>query len=106
MNELSMDSNDTQGPAASRNGSGQERAPVMVLPDDAIAIVPVRNLVLFPGMILPLTVGREGSIAAAQQGVRSERPVGLLLQKDAKTDNPQPGDMHGMGTVAQILRYV
>ncbi len=101
-----MESSNTQGAAKPGQGSGQEQSPVLVLPDDAIAIVPVRNLVLFPGMILPLTVGREGSIAAAQQAVRAERPVGLLLQKDPSTDNPGPDDLHGWGTVAQILRYV
>jgi ATP-dependent Lon protease len=101
-----MDSNNNAGTAGERKASGSERGPVLVLPDDAIAIVPVRNLVLFPGMILPLTIGREGSIAAAQQGVRSERPVGLILQKDATTDVPNPDDLHTMGTVAQVLRYV
>jgi ATP-dependent Lon protease len=106
MNELSMDSNKTNGNAAEGPGSGGERAPVLVLPDDALPIVPVRNLVLFPGMILPLTMGREGSIAAAQQAVRAERPVGLLLQKDAANNNPGPDDLYTMGTVAQIMRYV
>ena len=105
MNELSMDSNNSAGAAGQQQG-GTERGPVLVLPEDAIPIVPVRNLVLFPGMILPLTVGREGSIAAAQQAVRAERPVGLLLQKAASTDNPGPDDLYAMGTVAQILRYV
>jgi len=76
------------------------------LPEDAIVIVPVRNMVLFPGMILPLTIGREGSIAAAQQAVRSERPIGLLLQKDASVDVPAPEHLNGLGTVAQVLRYV
>jgi ATP-dependent Lon protease len=66
----------------------------------------VRNVVLFPGMILPLTIGREGSIAAAQQAVKSERPVGLLLQKDPATNTPGPDDLYHVGTVAQVLRYV
>jgi ATP-dependent Lon protease len=105
MNELSMDSNHNPGAPAQQQGGG-EPAPVLVLPEDAIPILPVRNLVLFPGMILPLTVGREGSIAAAQQAVRAERPVGLLLQKSPSTDTPGADDLHSMGTVAQILRYV
>ncbi len=45
-------------------------------------------------MILPLTIGREGSIAAAQQAVKSERPIGLLLQKDAANENPGPDDLY------------
>ncbi len=80
--------------------------PVFVLPDDAIALVPVRNLVLFPGMILPLTVGREGSVAAAQQAVRTERPIGILLQKESGKEDPSSADLHHVGTVAQILRVI
>ncbi len=87
---------------APTNGSGG----VLALPEDALVILPVRNLVLYPGMILPLTIGREGSIAAAQQAVKSERPVGLVLQKDSTNDNPGPEDLYQIGTVAQVLRYI
>jgi ATP-dependent Lon protease len=100
-----MDGNaSVAGQEGPRPGSSQ--AAVLKLPDDAMPIVPVRNLVLFPGMILPLTVGREGSIAAAQQAVRSEQPIGLLLQKDPQQDAPAAEDLYTFGTVAQILRYV
>ncbi|MEO8631498.1 MAG: endopeptidase La, partial [Betaproteobacteria bacterium] len=76
------------------------------IPEDALIIVPVRNMILFPGLILPLSIGRDASIAAAQQAVRGERPIGLLLQKDPSQDNPGPEDMHRVGTVAQVLRYI
>jgi len=76
------------------------------LPADALIIIPVRNMVLFPGMILPVTIGRESSIAAAQAAVRAERPIGLLLQRDATQNAPRPEEMHAIGTVAQVLRYV
>ena len=46
------------------------------LPDDALIILPVRNTVMFPGVVLPLTVGRERSLAAVQEAVRLERPLG------------------------------
>ena len=49
------------------------------LPPDALIVVPVRNTVLFPGMVLPFTLGRPKSIAAAQQAVRDQRQVGILL---------------------------
>jgi ATP-dependent Lon protease len=94
------------GPGAAASSSGQGATSVLVIPDDALVIVPVRNMILFPGMILPLNIGRESSIAAAQQAVRSERPIGLLLQKDPANDNPGPEDVHRVGTVAQVLRYV
>jgi ATP-dependent Lon protease len=79
---------------------------VFVIPDDAMIIVPMRNVVLFPGMILPLTIGREQSILAAQQAVKTERPVGILLQRDAEIEVPGPDDLCLVGTVANILRYV
>ncbi|WP_291853641.1 endopeptidase La [Accumulibacter sp.] len=71
-----------------------------------MVIVPIRNVVLFPGMILPLTIGREQSILAAQQAVKTERPVGILLQRDAEVEVPGPDDLCLVGTVANILRYV
>ena len=74
--------------------------------DDVLLILPVRNLVLFPGVVMPLTVGRKGSIEAAQEAVRSDRPLGLLLQKDASVDEPGPDDLFRVGTVASVLRFV
>lgn len=79
---------------------------VLVIPDDAMIIVPVRNVLLFPGMILPLTISREQSMLAAQQAVKTERPVGVLLQRDAEVEVPGPDDLCLVGTVANILRYV
>ena len=48
--------------------------------EDVLLILPVRNVVLFPGVVLPITIGRERSLAAAQEAVRTQRKVGLLLQ--------------------------
>jgi len=82
------------------------RAPEVAVPEDALVLVPVRNLVLFPGMILPVTIGREMSVAAAQYAVKNDRPLGLVLQRDPAVDAPGPDDLHKVGTVAQVLRYV
>jgi ATP-dependent Lon protease len=76
------------------------------LPPDALIIVPVRSTVLFPGIMLPITIGRQRSIAAAQQAVRDQRQVGVLMQRDAETSDPTPIDMHRMGTIANLVRYV
>jgi len=76
------------------------------LPADALIIVPVRNMVLFPGLVLPVTLGRQRSIAAAQQAVREQRQVGILMQRAADVTDPSPLDMHRMGTVANIVRYL
>src|SRR5215467_12678971 len=63
------------------------------LPDDAIAIVPVRNVVMFPGTVIPLTVGRERSRAAAQEATRLQRPLGVLLQNKPDVEEPRPDDL-------------
>ena len=76
------------------------------LPADAVPIVPMRNVVLFPGIVLPVTLGREESIAAAQEAVRTGRKVGLLLQRDAAVDKPAPADLYEVGVLATVVRYV
>jgi ATP-dependent Lon protease len=76
------------------------------IPADALIIVPVRATVLFPGLVLPITVGRTKSIAAAQQAVRDQRQVGILMQRDPEVADPSAIDMHRMGTVANIVRYL
>jgi ATP-dependent Lon protease len=76
------------------------------LPPDALIIVPVRNTVLFPGLVLPITLGRPKSIAAAQQAVRDQRQVGILLQRAAEVEDPSAIDMHRMGTLANVVRYI
>jgi ATP-dependent protease La len=79
---------------------------VLVIPADALVIVPIRNAVLFPGMILPLTINREQAILAAQQAAKSESQVGILLQRNAEVEVPGPDDLCTVGTVASVLRYV
>jgi ATP-dependent Lon protease len=76
------------------------------IPADALIIIPVRNTVLFPGMIAPITLGRPEAIAAAQQAVREQRQIGILLQRDAELNEPGPDDLHRVGTVANIIRYL
>ncbi len=78
----------------------------LAIPDDALIIVPVRNMVLFPGMILPLAIGRDSSIAGAQQAVKTERPIGIILQRNPEIDRPGLDDLHVVGTLANVLRYV
>ena len=61
---------------------------------------------MFPGHVMPIAIGRPRSIAAAQQAVRDQRQVGILLQRSADVADPTPLDMHRMGVVANIARYV
>jgi ATP-dependent Lon protease len=92
----------------SSNDAAQQGASTTLppLPADALIIVPVRNTVLFPGLVLPITLGRPKSVAAAQQAVRDQRQVGILLQRAAEVAEPGPIDMHRMGTLANIVRYI
>jgi len=76
------------------------------LPADVMPLVPLRYLVLFPGMIAPISLGRAFSVAAALEAVRSDRPVGLLLQQDSDEEKPEPDQLHRTGTVASVLRYI
>jgi ATP-dependent Lon protease len=77
-----------------------------VISDDMLIILPVRNLVLFPGVVLPVTLSREMTVAGAQEATRTGRKVGFLLQHDADEDDPGADDLHRVGTVANVLRYV
>ncbi|MBX6368283.1 MAG: endopeptidase La [Rhodospirillales bacterium] len=76
------------------------------VPEDALIVIPVRNLVLFPGIVLPVSLGRERSVAAAQEAARSERPIGLILQRDPEIALPSGADLYEIGTKAAILRYL
>jgi len=78
------------------------------LPEDVLIIVPVRDLVLFPGVVLPIAVHGARAIAAAQEAVRTHRRVGLLLQKNAAdgAEAPAADDLYQVGTVASIARFI
>jgi ATP-dependent Lon protease len=90
-----------------KNGSSEGGSGTLPpLPPDAVIIVPVRNTVLFPGLVVPITLGRPKSAAAAQQAVREQRQVGILLQREAAVDDPSAIDMHRMGTLANVLRFL
>src|SRR5688500_12808053 len=80
--------------------------PVPTITDDMLVIVPVRNLVLFPGTVVPVAINRDRSLAAAQEAVRNNRKIGFLLQHDPDLQAPTGSDLYQTGTVANIVRYV
>jgi ATP-dependent Lon protease len=86
--------------------SGTPSSGQVGIPDDALIIVPVRNIVLFPGVVAPITIARPKSIAAAQQALREQRPIGILLQHNAEADDPTPEDLYRVCTIANIVRYI
>jgi ATP-dependent Lon protease len=76
------------------------------IPDDALIVIAVRDMVLFPGAIAPIAIARPKSIAAAQQALREQRPIGILLQRNPDIDDPTPDDLYRVCTVANIVRYI
>jgi ATP-dependent Lon protease len=102
---LSTDAASAANARAAGNAARVEGA-TRPLPDDALIILPVRNVVMFPGAVFPLTVGRDRSRAAAQEAVRLERPIGVLLQSKPDAEEPRPEDMHWVGTSASVVRYI
>lgn len=84
----------------SQNGSDVK------IPEDALIIIPVREMVLFPGAIAPIAIGRAKSIAAAQQALREQRPVGIVLQRSPEIEEPGPDDLYRVATIANIVRYI
>jgi ATP-dependent Lon protease len=75
------------------------------MPEDVLILLPVRDTVLFPGVVLPIAVSGKRALAAAQEAVRTQRRVGLVLQSDP-SDEPKPDGLHRVGTVASIVRFV
>ena len=75
-------------------------------PADAMIVIPVRRMVMFPEIVAPVILDRPIGIAAAQQAVREQRQVVIVLQRDPEKAEPTGADMHEVGVVANILRYV
>jgi ATP-dependent Lon protease len=74
--------------------------------EDVLIILPVRNTVLFPGVVLPIAIAGQAALAAAQEAVRTQRRVGLLLQNDSTEEDPTAESLHRVGTCASILRFI
>ena len=72
----------------------------------ALATLPLRDVVVYPHMVLPLFIGREKSIAALENAVSNEEPVFLLAQTDAAVEDPVAADLYQTGTVAQVLQVL
>jgi len=88
------------------NAKAETKPDAKPLPSDALIVVPVRDLVLFPEMVFPVSVGRPSSVAAIQQAVREQRQILLVLQRDPAKEELVPADLHPVGTVVNVLRYV
>ncbi len=79
--------------------------PTEKLPDN-LPILPLRNTVLFPGVVIPITVGRDKSIKLIREANSSDKIIGVVAQKDVSIEDPQLGDLHEIGTMAKILKML
>lgn len=73
---------------------------------DVIPILPLRNTVLFPGMVIPITLGRNKSIRLAQDYARTDEPIGVITQRENDIEDPAINDMYPVGTLARIIKFV
>ncbi len=73
---------------------------------DTLPILPIRNTVLFPGVILPITVGRQKSIQLVKRAYRGDRIIGVIAQKNNKVEEPEIDDIYQIGTVAKIIKMI
>ena len=73
---------------------------------EAVPILPLRNTVLFPGVVIPITVGRDKSIQLIKEANKGDKVIGVVAQKDQEVEDPSIVDVYALGTVAQILRVL
>lgn len=71
-----------------------------------LPIIPLRNTVLFPGVVIPITVGRDKSIKAVTEAYKSDKLIGVVAQKDSSVEEPMVNDLESIGTVAKIVKLI
>jgi len=83
-----------------------EDTPLPALPEGVIALVPMRNVVLFPNALVPISVGRPKSVAAVQHAKNTGALLGIVLQRDERDDDPGREALWDVGTTAKVVQYV
>jgi ATP-dependent Lon protease len=87
------------------NEGGQEDNSEVEMPA-VIPILPLRNTVLFPGVVIPITVGRDKSIKAVTEAYKADKLVGVVAQKDSNIEDPVVADLESIGTLAKIVKLI
>lgn len=87
------------------NDDDEANADIETIPDE-IPILPLRNTVLFPGVVIPITVGRDKSIKAVNDAYKADKLIGVLAQKDCNIEEPTVSDLEDIGTVAKIVKLI
>ena len=83
----------------------EEGTPLPQIPDE-LSILAVRNTVLFPGVLIPITVGRQKSIKVVKQAYKGDKTIGVLTQENPQIDDPKAEDLFKIGTVARIVKML
>jgi ATP-dependent Lon protease len=73
---------------------------------ELLPILPLKNTVLYPGVVIPITIGRDRSLELVKIAYENDRTIGVVAQKDGENENPGPDDIYRIGTVAQILKLI
>src|SRR5678815_4366180 len=87
------------------NESDSESMDGIEIPDE-ISLLPLRNTVLFPGVVFPITVGRDKSIKAVNDAYKTDKLIGVIAQKDSNIEDPETKDLEGVGTIAKIIKLI
>ena len=87
------------------NEDDSEDNDTQVIPDE-IPLLPLRNTVLFPGVVLPITVGRDKSLKAVSDAYKADKLIGVIAQKDSSVEEPTVSDLEEIGTVAKIAKMI
>ncbi len=87
------------------NEAGDDPNEKIDIPEE-IALLPLRNTVLFPGVVLPITVGRDKSLRAVNEAYAKDRLIGVVAQKDPAVEDPTAKDLEDIGTVARIVKQI
>ena len=84
----------------------EERALTESEVPESLPILPLKNTVLFPGVVVPITVGRDRSLRLVKDAYAADKIIGVVTQKDMNIEEPAYDDLHRVGTVAQILKLI
>ena len=85
---------------------GNEEQLMDINVDEILPILPLRNMVLFPGVFMPVSVGRKSSLKLVREANKKEAYIGVVCQKTADTESPLLDDLHNIGTVGKIIRIL
>jgi len=101
-----LDSNQEEGEAMPVFSMGDDELKFDDDYKEAMPVLALKNTVLFPGIVIPITVGRDKSIKALQKAEKGDKLLGVLTQKDMDSEDPDQDGLHQLGTVAKIMKIL